>query len=59
MKKRVYQRPSMRIIPILPGEPLMNFSWETGDIFSPKKELDLDWQEEEEEETHDRFGYWD
>lgn len=57
MKKRVYQRPSMRIIPILPGEPLMNFSWETGDFLSRKKELDVDWQEEEEE-THNRFGYW-
>ena len=59
MKKRVYQRPSMRIIPILPGEPLMKFSLDTGDFFSRKKELDVDWQEEEEEETHDRFGYWD
>ncbi len=58
MKKRVYQRPSMRIIPILPGEPLMDFSVETGDFFSRKKELDVDCQEEEEE-THNRFGYWD
>lgn len=57
MKKKIYQRPAVRIIPILPGEPL-NFSWETGDIFSPKKELD--WEEEEEEDnTPNRFGYWD
>ena len=59
MKKRVYQRPSMRIIPILPGELLIDFSVDTGDFLSRKKELDVDWQEEEEEETHDRFGYWD
>ena len=58
MKKRVYQRPSMRIIPILPGELLIDFSVDTGDFLSRKKELDVDWQEEEEE-THDRFGYWD
>ncbi|MBQ7664283.1 MAG: hypothetical protein IJS43_03580 [Bacteroidaceae bacterium] len=59
MKKRVYQRPSMRIIPILPGELLIDFSVDTGDFLSRKKELDLDWQEEEEEEeTHNRFGYW-
>ena len=58
MKKRVYQRPSMRIIPMLPGEPLMNFSVDTGDFFSRKKELDTaDWQEEDE--TPNRFGYWD
>ena len=57
MKKRVYQRPSMRIIPILPGEPLMNFSVDTGDFFSRKKEAD--WEEEEEDNTPNRFGYWD
>ena len=57
MKKKTYQRPSMRIIPILPGEPLMDFSYETGDVLTRKKELDADWLEEDEE-TNDRFGYW-
>ena len=56
MKKQVYQQPKMRIIPILPGEPLMNFSYDTGDVLTRKKEID--W-EEETDDTPSRFGYWD
>ena len=58
MKKKIYQRPAIRIIPMTTSEVLMNFSVDTGDFFSRKKELDTaDWQEEDE--TPNRFGYWD
>ena len=57
MKKQVYQQPRIRIIPMLPSE-VMAFSYDTGDFLSRKKELDTaDWQEEDE--TPNRFGYWD
>ena len=58
MKKKIYQRPAvLRIIPMLSSE-VMAFSYDTGDFLSRKKELDTaDWQEEDE--TPNRFGYWD
>ena len=58
MKKKAYQRPAVRIIPLTTSEVVMAFSYDTGDFFSRKKELDTaDWQEEDE--TPNRFGYWD
>ena len=57
MKKKIYQRPAVRIIPMTTSE-VLSFSYDTGDFFSRKKEAD--WEEEEEEDnTPNRFGYWD
>ena len=55
MKKRIYQQPKIRIIPMLPGEVLA-FSYETGDTLSRK--MEIDW-EEDNDDTPSRFGYWD
>ena len=57
MKKRIYQHPAQRVISLdLTSEVLINMSWETTDNFSRKKELFI---EDEENDTLNRFGYWD
>ena len=57
MKKRTYQHPAQRVISLdLTSEVLINMSWETTDNFSRKKELFI---EDEENDTPNRFGYWD
>lgn len=56
MKRKIYQRPAVRIIPMTTSE-VLSFSYDTGDFLSRKKEAD--WEEEEEDNTLNRFGYWD
>lgn len=57
MKKKTYQRPTLRIITFDLKSEVLSISYDTGDFLSRKKELDTtDWTEED---TQNRFGYWD